>query len=159
MFLRCTERFKAGKNHRYWNIVENKRTAGGHVVQRQVLYLREINDSQQEAWRRNIEVFEYGKPHPKTIALFPEDRPIPEEEIEAIQVKLNQLQIKRPRQWGGGCWLFCELWKPLPLDCFWNDRFLPSGKGTRWIDILKTLTAYRLIDPGSEWRLHRFWYE
>jgi len=101
MFLRCTERFKAGKNHRYWNIVENKRTAGGHVVQRQVLYLREINDSQQEAWRRNIEVFEYGKPHPKTIALFPEDRPIPEEEIEAIQVKLNQLQIKRPRQWGG----------------------------------------------------------
>ena len=25
--------------------------------------------------------------------------------------------------------------------------------------MLKTLVAYRLIDPGSEWRLHRQWFE
>lgn len=158
MFLRCAERFKDGKNHRYWNIVENKRTASGRIVQRQVLYLGEINDSQQEAWRRSIEVFENGKTCPKQVSLFPEDRPIPEEEIEAIQVKLNQLQIKHPRQWGA-CWLFFELWKQLQLDYFWGNRLLPSRKGTPWVDILKTLTAYRLIDPGSEWRLHRSWYE
>jgi hypothetical protein len=32
MFLRFNRRFKDGKEHRYWNIVENKRCAGGKVV-------------------------------------------------------------------------------------------------------------------------------
>ena len=58
MFLRCTTRKKNGKEHRYWNLVENRRVAGGQVVQRQVLYLGEINDSQREVWRKSIEVFE-----------------------------------------------------------------------------------------------------
>src|SRR5208282_1989463 len=52
MYLRPNRRFKDGKEHRYWSIVESKRCAGGKVVQRQVLYLGEINDSQQEAWCR-----------------------------------------------------------------------------------------------------------
>ena len=121
MFLRCNERFKDGKEHRYWNIVENKRTAGGRVVQRQVLYLGEINDSQQEAWRKTIEVFEYGQTRPKQMSLFPEDRPLPEDECNAIHVKLNELEIKNPRQWGA-CWLFCVLWDQLQLDRFWKDK-------------------------------------
>ena len=41
-----------GKQHRYWSVVENTRVAGRRVVQRQVLYLGEINDSQELAWRR-----------------------------------------------------------------------------------------------------------
>jgi transposase len=158
MFLRCTERFKDGKEHRYWNIVENKRTACNRIVQRQVLYLGEINDSQQERWRKTIEVFEYGQPHPKEMAIFSEDRPLPEGKCNAIQVKLNELEIKKPRQWGA-CWLFIELWEQLQLDRFWKDKLLPTRKGTRWLNVLKTLTAYRLIDPGSEWYLHRTWYE
>ena len=58
MYLRPNRRFKDGKEHRYWSIVESKRCAGGKVVQRQVLYLGEINDSQQEAWCRVIEAFD-----------------------------------------------------------------------------------------------------
>jgi len=158
MFLRCTGRFKDGKEHRYWNIVENKRCAGGRVVQRQVLYLGEINDSQQETWRKTIEVFEYGQTLPRQMVIFPEDRPLPKGACNAVQVKLNEIEIKKPRQWGA-CWLFCELWDQLQLDRFWQDRLLPGRKGTRWLNVLKTLTAYRLIDPGSEWRLHRLWYE
>jgi hypothetical protein len=60
MFLRFNKRLKDGKEHRYWNIVESKRCAGGKVVQRQVLYLGEINDSQREAWCRVIEAFDEG---------------------------------------------------------------------------------------------------
>ncbi len=45
MFLRARTRRKDGKEHRYWSIVENRRTGQGRVVQRQVLYLGEINDS------------------------------------------------------------------------------------------------------------------
>lgn len=34
MFLRATTRKKDGKKHRYWSIVENRRFAGGRVLQR-----------------------------------------------------------------------------------------------------------------------------
>lgn len=47
----------------------------------------------------------------------------------------------------------------LELDDFWMDKLPPSRKGTRWLNVLKTLVCYRLIDPGSEWRLHRHWYD
>ena len=60
MFLRCTTRKKDGKEHRYWSLVENRRVAGGRVVQRHVLYLGEINDAQERRWRRTVEVFTEG---------------------------------------------------------------------------------------------------
>src|SRR5690242_1971614 len=74
MFLRCKVRRKDGKQHRYWSVVENTRTARGRVVQRHVLYLGEINDTQELAWRRSIEVLEDGATQPRTLSLFPEDR-------------------------------------------------------------------------------------
>lgn len=157
MFLRYTQRIKDGKVHRYWSIVENRRGAGKKVIQRQVLYLGEINDSQQAAWCRSIEVFESGSGQWRQVALFPEDREAPELADEIVHLRLDQLQVKRPRQWGA-CWLACELWQQLRLDDFWRPRLAPSREGTDWLEILKILASYRLIDPGSEWRLHREWY-
>jgi transposase len=158
MFLRCTTRKKNGKEHRYWNLVENRRVAGGKVVQRQVLYLGEINDSQQEVWRKSIEVFEEGRSAPRTVALFAEDQRAPVDEKQVIQVRLKDLAVRNARQWGG-CWLACELYEQLKLDQFWAERLPPSRKATRWDLILQTLCIYRFIDPGSEWRLHRHWFE
>ena len=158
MFLRANRRIKDGKEHRYWSIVENRRTAEGRVIQRQVLYLGEINDSQKDSWCKSIEVLEEGHGVARQVALFPEDRSVPESELEVIQVRLEQLQLRRPRQWGA-CWLACLLWDQLKLDEFWAERLPPSREGTRWGNVLKTLVCYRLIDPGSEWRLHRLWYE
>jgi len=157
MFLRCTRRNKDGKLHRYWSIVENRRSANQRVVQRQVLYLGEINDTQKAAWCRSIEVLESDSQQERQVALFPEDRAAPELAQDVVHVRLDQVQIRRPRQWGG-CWLACELWQQLQLDAFWQSRLLPSREGTDWLAILKTLVAYRLLDPGSEWRLHRQWY-
>jgi len=74
MFVRATIRKKDGKEHRYWSVVENQRVGGGRVVQRQVLYLGEINDTPELAWRKSIEVLEDGTARPRTLALFPEDR-------------------------------------------------------------------------------------
>ena len=90
--------------------------------------------------------------------LFPEDRAAPELAHEVVHVRLKELQVERPRQWGG-CWLCGELWQQLKLDDFWRERLGVSREGTDWLDVLKTLVNYRLIDPGSEWRLHREWYE
>jgi DDE family transposase len=157
MFLRATGRIKDGKEHRYWSIVESHRTLRGRVVQRQVLYLGEINDSQKEAWWRTIEVLEEGSNQPRQVALFPEDRPRPASAQEVVQVQLNQLELHQARQWGA-CWLACQLWGELKLDEFWGDKLPPSREGTRWLHVLKTLVGYRLIDPGSEWRLHREWF-
>ena len=157
VFLRCTRRVKDGKEHRYWSIVENRRGASQRVVQRQVLYLGEINDSQKAAWCRCIEVFDEpgGQWHP--VMLFPEDREAPELAQEAVHIRLHELKVLRPRQWGG-CWLSGVLWEQLRLDDFWRGRLGVSREGTDWLDILKTLVSYRLISPGSEWRLHREWY-
>jgi transposase len=158
MFLRCSTRKKNGKEHRYWNLVENRRVAGGQVVQRQVLYLGEINDHQQEVWRKSIEVFEDGRSAARTVALFAEDQRAPVDDEQVIQVRLKDLAVRNARQWGG-CWLACALYEQLKLDQFWAERLPPSRKGTRWDLILQTLCIYRLIDPGSEWRLHRHWFE
>jgi hypothetical protein len=158
MFLRCTNRKKDGKEHRYWNVVENRRVSGGRVVQRQVLYLGEINGSQRESWRKTIEVFEDGAASAQTMALFPEDRPPEIDDEQVVQIRLKEVQLRRPRQWGT-CWLACQLYEQLGLDEFGRARVPPSRKGTRWDLIVQVLSCYRLMDPGSEWRMHRHWYE
>lgn len=159
MFLRHTTRKKDGKEHRYWSIVENRRVGGGRVVQRQVLYLGEINDSQELAWRKSIAVLEEGASQPRTLSLFAEDRCeglLPDSAI--VRLRLSALRLCRPRQWGG-CWLALSLWRELELDRFWKARLSPSRKGTRWDQVLLVLASYRLLAPGSEWRLHRDWFE
>ena len=157
MFLRAKTRFKDGKRHRYWSIVENRRTRGNRVVQRQVLYLGEINDSQRAAWTRSIEALHEGEDRPRQVAIFPADRPAPELACEVVHIQLSALQLHHPRQWGA-CWLACQLWDQLKLDEYWAGKLKPSRKGTRWLNVFKTLVCYRLIAPGSEWRLHRQWY-
>ena len=159
MYLRWNRRFKDGKEHRYWSIVESRRCARGRVVQRQVLYLGEINDSQRAGWCDLIEAFdEEGQRHTQ-LALFPADEPVPAHaQAHGVQVRLDAMTLHRPRQWVA-CWLACQLYNQLELDRFWARRLPASREGTCWSHILQTLVCYRLIDPGSEWRLHRQWFE
>ncbi len=158
MFLRATPRKKDGKIHRYWSVVENRRLKGGRVAQRHVLYLGEINDTQRAAWCKSIAVLEPGQPQLRQMAIFPEQREAPELSCAVVHVKLDGMRLLRPRQWGA-CWLGLTLWEDLQLDAFWGARLGRTREGTEWLAVLKTLTLYRLIDPGSEWRLHRQWYE
>lgn len=163
MFLRAKTRTKDGKTHRYWNVVENRRV-GGRVLQRDLLYLGELNDAQHTGWVRTIETFgdTAGVPTaaaPRQMALFPEDRAIvPPLSCEVVRVRLDAIELKRPRQWGA-CWRALHLWDVLQLDRFWAPRLRASRKGTRWLSLLKALVAYRLIDPGSELRFHRHWFD
>ena len=159
MFLRCTERKKDGKEHRYWSIVENRRCSGGKIVQRPVLYLGEVNDSQREGWCRVIEAFDEDRGQQRSLALFAWDRKVPDHAADyGVQVRLKEFELHRARQWGA-CWLGSELYERLGLDEFWAARVPDSREGTCWRHILQTLVCYRLIDPGSEWRLHRQWFE
>jgi hypothetical protein len=158
MFLRANQRNKDGKRHRYFSVIESRRLPAGRVVQRTVLYLGEINDSQQEAWRKTLEVFDESEQSYRTLSLFPEDRTVPAEAVNSIQVKLNEMQLRRPRSFGN-CWLGCELWRQLDLDQFWGSR-LPAGReAVEWSKVLQLLVVNRLIDPGSEFRVHRQWFD
>ena len=157
MFLRSTNRKKDGKDHRYFSIVENRRLPGGKTAQRMVLYLGEINDQQQAAWRKTLEVFDEAEQRFTTMSLFPDDRELPADAVDSAQVRLSGLELRRPRVFGS-CWLACELWQQLGLDEFWQQR-LPQGRETvAWEKVLRLLVVNRLLDPGSEFRVHRQWY-
>src|SRR6201981_10015 len=159
MFLRATIRRKDGKEHRYFSVVENRRVGRGRIVQRHVLYLGEINDSQELAWRKSIEAFEDGTARPRSLSLFPEDRCEGiADDGSIVRLKLRQLRLIRRRTFGA-CWLSLLLWREMQLDRFWNERLPQSRKGTPWDQVLFVLVAYRLLSPGSEWRLHREWFD
>lgn len=156
MFLKCSKRKKDGKEHRTWSVVESRRL-GRSVVQRHVLYLGEINDSQRAAWQKAIDVFDEADGQTRQCALFPHDRTPPATDTPAVQVQLSQLQLCRPRSWGA-CWLGDQLWRELHLDTFFAACLGQSREGTDWEKVLRLLTLYRLLSPGSEWRLHRHWF-
>jgi transposase len=156
-FLQAHHRFKDGKDHCYWSIAEKVRTVRGEWVQRPILYLGEINDSQKAAWIKTIEVFDVDRQAFEQLALFSAHREVPATVSEAVQVRLSDFRLERPRQWGG-CWVGCRLWEQLRLETFWRERLGASRQGTDWQTLLEVLTIYRLLDPGSEWRLHRQWW-
>ena len=157
MFLRQNQRKKNGKTHRYFSVVENRRTSGGGTTQRQVLYLGEINDSQQQAWRRTLSVFDEDRRQYCELSLFPDDRPVPPDAVDAVSVKLDQMQLRRPRSFGD-CWLGCRLWETLHLSSFWNMQLSDARGDVPWAKVLQLLVVNRLIDPGSELRIHRQWF-
>ena len=157
MYLRCHSRKKNGKQHRYWSVVESRRLAGGKTAQRQVLYLGEINDSQQEAWRKTLEVFDEDRQQYCELSLFPADRPIPEGELRGISLNLAELRLMRPRSFGD-CWLGCLLWEELGLGRFWDEKLGGERGEVPWAKVLQLLAINRLCDPGSEFAVHRRWF-
>jgi hypothetical protein len=157
MFLRCHSRKKNGKRHRYWSVVESRRCRGQRPVQRQVLYLGEINDSQEVAWRKTIEVFDEQKRQYEQLSLFPSDRPVPPDEVNALSVVLTDLRLLHPRSFGD-CWLGCVLWDELGLSGFWDARLRSQRGKLPWRKVLQVLVINRLCDPGSEFAVHRSWF-
>jgi transposase len=155
--LKVHRRHKDGKEHRYFSIVESRRVARLRVVHRTLVYLGEINDSQQAAWRKTLEVFDEQQQEFATLSLFPDDREIAPD-VDALQIKLGAMQLERPRAFGS-CWLGCELWRQLQLDDFWQAR-LPAGReAVPWEKVLQLLVVNRLLEPGSEFRVHRQWFD
>ena len=72
-----------------------------------------------------------GSDTPRQIALFPHDRPAPTDDERVVRIRLDELSLQRPRQWGG-CWLALELYRQLGLDTFFAAHLPASRKGTRW---------------------------
>ena len=157
MFLRSKRRLKNGKCHRYWSVVENRRLSPDRVVQRQVLYLGEINDDQEAAWRRTLEVFDEQRHQTCQMTLFPEDRPIPADAVNALSLRMCDLRLRRDRSYGD-CWLGLMLWRQLQLDRFWGHCLADQRGEVPWEQVLAILAINRLVAPASEWHVHRQWF-
>jgi transposase len=158
MFLRCHSRRKNGKAHRYWSVVESRRLDNGSTAQRQVLYLGEINDSQQAAWRKSLEVFDEDRGQRRELSLFPDDRPVPADALDAVSIMLSGMKLVRPRSFGD-CWLGCLLWKELQLDRFWREKLSADRGDVPWEAVIQLLAVNRLCAPGTEFALHRSWFD
>ncbi len=157
MFLRCHSRKKNGKRHRYWSVVESRRCRNGRPAQRQVLYLGEINDGQEAAWRKTVAVFDEQKKETRQLSLFPSDRPLPPAEVNALSVVLTELRLLPPRSFGD-CWLGCLLWNELELSTFWDAKLGAERGRVPWARVLQLLVINRLCEPGSEFAVHRRWF-
>jgi len=157
MFLRSHLRKKNGKEHRYWSVVESRRLANGQSAQRQLLYLGEINGSQEAAWRKSIDIFDEDKHESQQAALFPDDGPIPADEVNGLSLVMSDIRLLRPRPFGD-CWLGCLLWRELGLDHFWQTQLGDDRGNVPWEKVLQLLAVNRLCQPGSELAVHRNWF-
>ena len=161
MFLRSKVRKKDGKKHRYFMIVENRRVGvNKRTVQRNILHLGEINSGQEAAWRKTLEVFDEARQQNMNLSLFADDEPVSAAAIDSVQVKLSEMELRRPRALGN-CWLGCELWRQLGLEAFWQQRLAQhvQRETVDWEKVLRLLVVNRLIEPGSEFRVHRHWFD
>jgi len=158
MFLRSYKRKKNGKWHEYFSVVENRRVANGTTVQRTVLYLGEITTTQEYTWRKTLDVFDEDTGKQQQKLLFADHIQIADCDIDSIRVKLSQMQLCRPRTFGS-CWLACALWNELGLDDFWSKRIDETRCDISWSKVIKLLVVNRLIQPGSEFYIHRQWFD
>lgn len=157
MYLRSRTRTKNGKRHRYWSVVETHRLANGRTAQRQVLYLGEINDQQEAAWRTGLSVFDETRGEYCQLSLFPQGQPVPADAVNALRVDLRQMRLCRPRRFGD-VWLALTLWRAVGLDRFWAERLGDERGAVDWAQVLAVLTINRLCAPASEWAVHRRWF-
>jgi len=158
MFLRCYKRKKNGKLHHYYSVVENRRIANGRVAQKTVLYLGEITNDQEKAWRKTLQVFDVDQNKPVYKYLFATEEESICEDIDAIPVRLSHLKLSHPRAFGD-CWLGCQIWDELKLDSFWKKRIDGYKTTITFSKVLKLLVINRLIKPGSEFYVHQHWFD
>jgi transposase len=157
MYLKKHRRKKNGKYNTYYSIAEKRKVSGGRHVEKVVLYLGEISDSQKKAWQSSIEIInEDNKPVQKTLFAFDEDNKSCHD-VDTIPIKLSEMKLQRPRSFGD-CWLGCEIWDQLWLDEFWSERIDTGKSPVDFSKVLKLLTVSRLVKPSAEYFIHQHWY-
>ena len=112
--------------------------------------------SSKPAGARRLEVLDEQEQRYTALSLFPDDREIPPDAVDSVQLKLSGLELRRARLFGH-CWLACELWQPLGLDEFWQTHLAEAREAVSWEKVLRLWVVNRLLDPGSEFRVHRPW--
>src|SRR5713101_1906593 len=156
MFLRPYKRFKDGKTHTYYALVESERTPDG-PRQRVVAHLGELNHDQERRWQRTI-VFYNRQGDAQQLRLFPEDEQIPlPDDPDVVRVRLDGVAWTNARAFGD-VWLARWLWQFLGLDDIINRHVRQGQETVRPADIVAIEVINRLCQPCSEFALAEHWY-
>ena len=156
MFLKRCSRWKNGKDHVYWQLVESYRTARGSR-HRVVAYLGELSKDERKGWARLATTLD-GKAAEKArqLGLFeppPEEEPVP----ETIHVRLKGVRVERTRDFGD-LYLALTLWRALGFEELFGER-LPRGREeVPWDLMACLLTVARFVEPSSELHVEDTWY-
>ncbi|MBN1766065.1 MAG: IS1634 family transposase [Sedimentisphaerales bacterium] len=157
MYLKKHQRKKNGKYNTYYSIAEKRKVSRGRYVEKMVLYLGEISDSQKKSWEKSIEIInEDNQPVRKSLFAYDQDNHICQD-VNTIPIKLSAMKLENPRSFGD-CWLGCQIWEMLGLDRFWSERIDTPKSPVEYSKVLKLLTVNRLIKPGSEFYVHHHWF-
>ena len=156
MFLRPYKRFKDGKEHTYYALVESERTPDG-PRQRTVAYLGELNHDQERRWQRTV-VFYNRQGDAQQLRLFPDDQDVAlPDDPDIVRIRLKQVGWTNGRRFGD-VWLAWHLWRLLHLGEI-VQRHLPPQKHTcRPADMVAIEVINRLCAPCSEFALAEHWY-
>jgi transposase len=156
MFLRAYQRFKDGKEHTYYALVESERTLEG-PRQRTVAYLGELNHDQERRWQRTV-VFYNRQGDAQQLRLFPddEDGDLPDDP-DIVRIRLKQVGWTNARRFGD-VWLAWQLWRMLHLDEIVQRHLRPSKHSCCPADMVAIEVINRLCSPCSEFALAEHWY-
>lgn len=156
MFLRRYQRWKAGKVHIYYALVESLRTEAG-PRQRVVAHLGELNDDQQRRWQRTL-VFYNRQGEGQQLRLFADEPGLSlPDDPDVVRVQLGKVGWTNARRFGD-VWLAWYLWRLLNLDEI-MARHLPRGEHTvAPADVVAIEVINRLCAPVSEFALAEHWY-
>jgi len=137
MYLRKINRYKDGKDHCYWALVESRRTARGprqHIV----AYLGEMD----RAGRIGIKKAAEGR-NDYQGDLFDDLAP------EWVEVNIRAVRTERTRDFGD-IWLALELLNHLGLDEFFHQLMPQKREKIPWADLARILVVARFCSPKSE---------
>jgi Transposase DDE domain len=156
MFLKRCRRWKNGKNHVYWSLVESYRTARGSR-HRVVAYLGELSGGEKSGWAqlgRTLAGKRRTRPEPSLFGPPHYDEPADD---EPVLVKLRDLRLERMRRFGD-VWLALGLWRLLGLDGL-LEQLIPEGREEiPWHQMAAILTIARFCEPSSELHIEDTWY-
>jgi len=147
MYIRKKTRFKDGKRHDYWALVESYRTELG-PRQRTVAWIGELD----KAGRLGIEKVAKGNPHCQ-LNLFEEDT-----EPEWVEVNVKGIRVENIREFGGP-WLCFELIRQLGLDQFISEHMVKGREKVPWPLMALVLVICRLCRPSSELHIAEHFFE
>jgi transposase len=146
VYIRKTTRFKDGKRHHYWALVESYRTERG-PRQRVVAWLGEMD----KAGRLGVENVAEG------VCGFQRDL-FEKTEPEWVEIDVKRVRVENVVDFGGP-WLSLELMHCLDLDQFLLEQVPRGREEIPWAILVEVLVPCRMCHPSSELHIAEHFFE
>ena len=158
MFVRPCYRFKDGKRHAYWSLVESYRTERG-PRQRVVAYLGRLDEEGRLGVREAVTPKERNNDHQQHLPFTDDEALHPDPDVQPrwVTVNASAVRVENCVQFGGP-WLALRLIKKLGLDEFLHKHLSGGRAHVSWSSMALILVICRLCKPSSELYIAEHFY-